>query len=87
MRRVLVTGSSGGVGTAVSALLEARGWTVQPFDLQDGHDLRDASAVGEAMAGCQAVVHAGAIAHDKAGTPGDIVATSLLGTWHVLMAA
>jgi UDP-glucose 4-epimerase len=32
-------------------------------------------------------VHAGALAHDSAGTPADIVATNLLGTWHVLQAA
>ena len=39
------------------------------------------------MRGCQAVVHAGAIAHDRAGTPAEIVATNVLGTWHVLQAA
>jgi UDP-glucose 4-epimerase len=32
-------------------------------------------------------VHAGAIAHDSAGTPAQIVASNLLGTWHVLQAA
>src|SRR5206468_1402367 len=31
--------------------------------------------------------HAGALAHDWAGTPADIMATNLLGTWHVLLAA
>lgn len=31
--------------------------------------------------------HAGAIAHDSAGSPADIVATNLMGTWHVLLAA
>jgi UDP-glucose 4-epimerase len=33
-----------------------------------------------------AIVHAGAIAHDSAGTPEEIVATNVLGTWHVLLA-
>jgi UDP-glucose 4-epimerase len=33
------------------------------------------------------IVHAGAIAHDSAGTPADIVSTNVLGTWHVLLAA
>lgn len=37
--------------------------------------------------GCQAIVHAGAIAHDEAGTPDEIVATNVQGTWHVLSAA
>ena len=47
----------------------------------------DYDAVLEAVLGCEAVVHAAAIAHDSAGTPADIVATNVLGTWHVLLAA
>ena len=62
-------------------------WVVEPFDLADGEDLRDEAAVLRAMSGCEAVVHAGAIAHDSAGTPAQIAATNLLGTWHVLQAA
>lgn len=87
MPRVLLTGSSGGVGRAATAALAAAGWTVQPFDLADGRDLRDPAAVLAAMRGCDAVVHAGALAHDTAGTPADIMATNVLGTWHVLLAA
>jgi nucleoside-diphosphate-sugar epimerase len=87
MARVLLTGSSGGVGRATRPVLETAGWTVQPFDITDGQDLRDEAAVRGAMAGCMAVVHAGAIAHDSAGTPAEIVATNVLGTWHVLQAA
>ena len=41
----------------------------------------------DAMRGSDAAVHAGALAHDSAGSPTDIVATNLLGTWHVLVAA
>jgi UDP-glucose 4-epimerase len=85
--KVLLTGSSGGVGQAARPVLEAAGWAVEPFDLTDGKDLRDEAAVLDAMTGCTAVVHAGAIAHDSAGTPAEIVATNLLGTWHVLHAA
>jgi len=69
MPRVLLTGSSGGVGRAARPALEAAGWTVQPFDLADGQDLRDPQAVADAMRGCDAVVHAGALAHDSAGSP------------------
>lgn len=87
MAKVLLTGSSGGVGRVTRPVLETAGWTVEPFDLVDGNDLRDEAAVLAAMAGCEAVVHAGAIAHDSAGTPAEIVATNLLGTWHVLQAA
>ncbi len=87
MPRVLLTGSSGGVGRATRPVLEEAGWDVQPFDLACGQDLRDPQAVLDAMAGCSAVIHAGALAHDTAGSPADIVATNLLGTWHVLAAA
>jgi UDP-glucose 4-epimerase len=87
MPRVLLTGSSGGVGRAARSALEAAGWAVQPFDLAQGQDLRDPAAVLDAMRGSDAVVHAGALAHDSAGSPTDIVATNLLGTWHVLVAA
>jgi UDP-glucose 4-epimerase len=85
--KVLLTGSSGGVGRATRPVLEAAGWAVEPFDLADGSDLRDGAAVLRAVRGCEAVVHAGAIAHDSAGTPAEIMATNLLGTWHVLQAA
>jgi UDP-glucose 4-epimerase len=87
MPRVLLTGSAGAVGRVARSALQTAGWEVQPFDLADGQDLRDPRAVFDAMAGCEAVVHAGAIAHDRAGSPVDIVATNVLGTWHVLVAA
>ncbi len=87
MSLVLVTGSSGQVGRAVAASLETAGRSVRRFDLVDGDDLRDAAAVRAATRGCDAIVHAGAIAHDRAGTPDDIVATNVLGTWHVLSGA
>jgi UDP-glucose 4-epimerase len=75
------------VGRATRPVLEGAGWTVVPFDLAEGDDLRDEAAVLSAMRSCEAVVHAGAIAHDSAGTAAEIVATNLLGTWHVLQAA
>ena len=87
MPRVLLTGASGLVGRATTPGLEAAGWTVRSFDLVRGDDLRDEHRVDEATRGCAAVVHAGAIAHDTVGTPADIVATNVLGTWHVLLAA
>jgi UDP-glucose 4-epimerase len=87
VKTALVTGSSGLVGRSASAALEAAGWTVRAFDVDQGGDLRDEAAVLEAVAGCDVVVHAGAIPHDSRGTPADIVATNVLGTWHVLLAA
>lgn len=75
------------MGRAARSALAAAGWTVQPFDIADRQDLRDPRAVLEAVCGNDAVVHAGALAHDTAGSAADIVATNLLGTWHVLVAA
>jgi nucleoside-diphosphate-sugar epimerase len=60
---------------------------VTGFDLADGQDLLDAIAVRRAAQGCGAVVHLGALAHDSAGSPEQIMAVNVLGTWHVLLAA
>src|SRR5437588_950218 len=87
VRTVLVTGAAGKVGRAATARLQATGCEVRPFDLAFGQDLRSETDVAAAMAGCDAVVHAGALAHDWAGSPADIMATNVLGTWHVLLAA
>jgi nucleoside-diphosphate-sugar epimerase len=87
MRRALVTGSSGQVGGPLVERLRRSEWEVREFDVEDGDDLRDEGSVVDAVAGCDAVVHAGALAHDSAGSPSEIVATNVLGTWHVLLAA
>ena len=84
---VLLTGSSGKVGRAAEAALAHAGWNVRAFDLAQGDDLRDEAAVRIAASGCRAIVHAGAIPHDSRGSAADIVATNVLGTWHVLLAA
>ena len=74
-------------GPSNASRSEEAGWSVSPFDLAEGLDLRDFGAVLEGMRGCEQVVHAGAIAHDSAGSPDEIVTTNVLGTWHVLLAA
>lgn len=63
------------------------GWRARRFDLAAGEDLRDEPAVADAAEGCEVIVHAGALAHDSAGSPAEIVATNVVGTWHVLLAA
>src|SRR5262249_27026503 len=63
------------------------GWQVRHFDLVDGDDVRDFVAVRAAAAGCDVVVHAAALNHDSKGTPTEMLATNVLGTWHVLLAA
>jgi UDP-glucose 4-epimerase len=86
MPRVLLTGSPGGAGQCCPNRCGGGGLGVEPFDLSDGRDLGDPRAVLEAMHGWTSALHAGALAHDTAGSPVDIVATNLLGTWHVLVA-
>jgi nucleoside-diphosphate-sugar epimerase len=85
--RILVTGHRGNVGEPVTAYLEDLGHDVAGFDRADGRDLLDLEDVRRAARGCDAVVHLGALAHDTAGPPEQIMAVNVLGTWHVLLAA
>jgi UDP-glucose 4-epimerase len=85
--RVLVTGQRGNIGTPVAGLLTGSGHEVAGFDLADGMDLLDLAAVRDAAAGCTAIVHLAALANDIAGSPEQIMAVNVLGTWHVLLAA
>jgi UDP-glucose 4-epimerase len=85
--RILVTGHRGHVGAPVAAHLKRLGHEVVGFDRLDGDDLLDLASVTRSADGCDGVVHAGALAHDTAGSPEDIMAVNVLGTWHVLLAA
>jgi UDP-glucose 4-epimerase len=85
--RVLVTGDRGKVGAPVAGYLRRRGYAVAGFDLADGADVLDPGAVGSAARGCAAIVHLAALPHDTAGSPEQIMAVNVLGTWHVLLAA
>ena len=59
--RVLVTGATGYVGSAVVRRLEADGHEVRPFSRASGGDISDATAVERAMAGVDAAVNLVAI--------------------------
>jgi nucleoside-diphosphate-sugar epimerase len=85
--RVLVTGHRGNIGSCTVELLERCGYVLVGFDLAEGGDLLDLPAVNEAAAGCEAIVHLGAIPHDTAGSPEQIMAVNVLGSWRVLLAA
>jgi UDP-glucose 4-epimerase len=85
--RILVTGHLGNVGAVVAGHLADKGHEIVGFDIADGHDVLDAGSVRRAATGCTAIVHLAALAHDSAGTPEQIMAVNVLGTWHVLLAA
>jgi UDP-glucose 4-epimerase len=85
--RVLVTGHRGRVGVPVTEFLRSRGHEVVGFDRADGADILDLAAISEAARGSDAIVHLAALAHDTAGSPEQIMAVNVLGTWHVLLAA
>ncbi|HWS75499.1 MAG TPA: NAD(P)-dependent oxidoreductase [Quisquiliibacterium sp.] len=63
--RILVTGSQGLVGTALSAALRAAGHAIQGLDLRGPDDSRadvlDRAAVDRALEGCCGVVHLAAV--------------------------
>jgi UDP-glucose 4-epimerase len=85
--RILITGHRGGVGAPVAEQLAGLGHEIVGFDRADGDDLLDFGQVQRAAAGCAAIVHLGALAHDTAGPPEQIMAVNVLGTWHTLLAA
>jgi NAD(P)-dependent dehydrogenase (short-subunit alcohol dehydrogenase family) len=99
-RRAIVTGSEGGLGTAIVAELEGAGWTVAGCDIGD-FDVRDRDAVDAGvgrligdLGGCDAVVaNAGVVdtIHRAERFPGDEwekdIATNLTGPFNVIRAA
>lgn len=85
--RVLLTGDRGVLGSVVRQELVASGHDVTGFDVADGHDVRDAAAVGTAASGCDVIVHLAGLPGDKEDHPDQVMAVNLVGTWNVLLAA
>lgn len=79
-----MTGHRGLVGRAVSSALRDAGDEVAGFDLADGQDILDVSALDRAASGCAAAVHLAAelTSHDPART----LHVNVSGTWNVLAA-
>jgi nucleoside-diphosphate-sugar epimerase len=85
--RILLTGDRGRIGVVVRATLEAHGHRVAGFDAATGDDVRDAEVVRGAAQGNEVIVHLAGLADDRAGSPEEIMAVNVLGTWNVLLAA
>lgn len=85
--KVLLTGDRGRIGVAVRSQLESAGHEVAGFDAASGDEIRDASAVAAAASGAGAIVHLAGHPDDRSGTPEEVMAVNLLGTYHVLRAA
>lgn len=85
--RVLVTGSSGMIGSRVVADLAAAGHAVVEYDLAKGQDILNPAALLDSARGCDAVVHSAALLGLPEQDDCEIMATNLQGTWNVLSAA
>jgi len=86
--KVLLTGSSGFIGSALKRLLEEKGIEVIPFDIKDSplDDVRDFSALQSKVLGIDGIVHLAAvsrvkIAHDN---PLECINTNIGGIINVL---
>jgi len=89
--KILLTGSSGFIGSALKRLLEEKGIEVVPFDIKDNtlEDVRDFSALQSKVLGINGIVHLAAvsrvkIAHDN---PLECVNTNIGGMINMLESA
>ena len=85
--RVLVTGSSGTVGSQIVSDLPALDHVVVDYDLVKGQDILDPAALLDSARGCDAVVHSAALLGLPDQNDNEIMAANLQGTWNVLSAA
>jgi UDP-glucose 4-epimerase len=95
--KILVTGSTGGIGSWVMKRLLEDGHTLRAMDVtaQPLHseyeyipgDVRDLATVRHAMMGMEAVVHLAAIPYDMERQSELVLDTNILGTYNVLLAA
>lgn len=102
VRRALVTGATGFVGANLSRLLLEKGYDVRVLarpgsdrrnipdrrevEILEG-DLRDRDAAGRAVRGCQEIYHVAADYRFWARDPGELYASNVEGTRHLLDAA
>ncbi len=95
--KILVTGSTGGIGKWVVRRLVEEGHTLRTLDIPAqpasadyehiSGDVRDLAMVRRAVQGMEAVVHLAAIPYDVERQDALILETNIQGTWNVLLAA
>lgn len=87
--RILITGSDGLIGTALTEVLQAQRLSIRAFDLRRQQDVLDPAAVRAAVAGCCGIVHLAAVSRVIWGEqePGLCQRTNVEGTRNVLLAA
>jgi nucleoside-diphosphate-sugar epimerase len=86
--RVLVSGSSGLIGSAVVRHLSTQGDHVVRFDVAKGHDVLDAKDYAAAARGCDAIVHAAGGQRPDASDSGQrFITHNVTGNWNMLEAA
>jgi UDP-glucose 4-epimerase len=84
---VLLTGDRGRLGRVLRSRLESEGIEVRGFDLADGRNVRDVTAVHAAAQGCSAIIHLAGLGEGGGHRPEELMASNLLGTYNVLLAA
>jgi nucleoside-diphosphate-sugar epimerase len=90
--KVAVTGASGMLGRFVVAALERHDVIAVDRVACEGHstvlaDMRDRTALADALAGCEAVIHLAAIDGARAATEDEFYEVNVMGTWNVLATA
>lgn len=89
--RIMITGSSGFIGTSLKILLEKQGIEVVPYDLKDDppNDTRDFSNLNKKIKGVDGIIHLAAVSRVKLAyeNPLACVDINVGGTINVLEAA
>lgn len=89
--KILITGSSGFIGSALKSFLEKQGIEVVPYDLKDAvpHDTRDFDSLKKKMEGVDGVIHLAAVSRVILAfeNPLECVKTNVGGTINALEAA
>lgn len=85
--KILVTGSSGLVGSQVVRDLQAKNIEVVTFDIADSQNILNINDLSHAIKGVSAVIHSAALLGEPGQSDIDIMNVNLQGTWNLLSAA